>query len=50
MLGIEDDLIQGYSDETANLEAEDLVRSAAQIAAAHAQMRVALRALGGNPN
>jgi hypothetical protein len=50
MLGIEDDLIQAYSDETANLEAEDLVRSAAQIAAAHAQMRVALRALGGNPN
>ena len=44
---LEDDLIRAYEDETANLEAEDLVRSAAQIGASHAQIRVALAALGG---
>lgn len=42
MLALEDDLVQLYADENANLEAEDLVRSAAQIAASHAQVRVAL--------
>jgi Ferritin-like domain len=42
MLGLEDDLVQIYADENPNLDAEDLVRSAAQIAASHAQVRVAL--------
>jgi Ferritin-like domain len=42
MLGLEDELVQIYADENANLDAEDLVRTAAQIAASHAQVRVAL--------
>jgi hypothetical protein len=46
MLGLEDDLVQIYADENANLEAPDLVRSAAEIAASHAQVRVALEDLG----
>jgi hypothetical protein len=44
---LEDDLVKAYEDETVNLEAEDLVRSAAQIGASHAQIRVALTALTG---
>ena len=49
MLALEEDLVQIYSDENANLEAEDLVRSAAQIAASHAQVRVALEDLPSKP-
>ena len=43
MIGLEDDLIAAYETETVNLEAEDLVRTAAQVAASHAQIRVALQ-------
>ena len=46
MLGLEDELVQIYADENADLEAPDLVRSAAEIAASHAQVRVALEDLG----
>jgi len=46
MVALEEDLVQIYADENANLEAEDLVRSAAEIAASHAQVRVALEDLG----
>jgi hypothetical protein len=46
MLGLEEDLVRIYADENANLEAPDLVRSAAEIAASHAQVRVALEDLG----
>jgi hypothetical protein len=49
MIGLEEELIKVYEDETPTLEAEDLVRSAAQIGAAHAQMLVALRLLAGEP-
>jgi hypothetical protein len=45
MLALEEDLVRIYAEENANLEAEDLVRSAAQIAASHAQVRVALEDL-----
>jgi rubrerythrin len=48
MLGLEEDLVQVYADENANLEAEDLVRSAAEIASSHAQVRVALQDLAGS--
>ena len=47
MRALEDDLVQIYADENANLEAPDLVRSAAEIAASHAQVRVALEDLSG---
>jgi Ferritin-like domain len=49
MIGLEEDLVAAYEEETANLEAEDLVRSAAQIGASHAQQLVALRLLAGEP-
>ena len=47
MIGLEEELIAVYEDETATMEADDLVRSVAQIGAAHAQMLVALRLLSG---
>ena len=46
MVALEDDLVQIYADENANLDAPDLVRSAAEIAASHAQVQVALEDLG----
>jgi hypothetical protein len=49
MIGLEEELIKVYEDETPTLEADDLVRSAAQIGAAHAQMLVALHLLAGDP-
>jgi hypothetical protein len=45
MVGLEEELVRIYADENGNLEAEDLVRTSAQIAAAHAQVRVALEDL-----
>jgi rubrerythrin len=45
MVALEEDLVRIYADENASLEAEDLVRTAAQIAASHAQVRVALEDL-----
>jgi hypothetical protein len=41
------DLLEAYEDDQADLEAPDLIRSAAQIAASHAQALVALRLLSG---
>jgi hypothetical protein len=49
MIGIEEGLITAYRELTPDLEAPDLVRTAAQVAAAHAQMLVALRVLAGEP-
>jgi Ferritin-like domain len=49
MIGIEEELITAYRELTPDLEAPDLVRTAAQVAAAHAQMLVALRVLAGEP-
>jgi Ferritin-like domain len=50
MTDLEEELIQVYQDEIEALEAEDLVRSAAQIGASHAQMWVELRTLAdGRP-
>jgi rubrerythrin len=44
---LEEELVAVYADETETLEEEDLVRTAAQVGAAHAQMLVALRVLAG---
>jgi Ferritin-like domain len=49
MIGLEEDLIAAYRELTPDLEAPDLVRTAAQVAASHAQMLVALRVLAGEP-
>jgi hypothetical protein len=40
-------LIEGYEEDEPNIDAPDLVRSAAQVAASHAQALVALRLLAG---
>jgi Ferritin-like domain len=50
MIGIEEDLVTAYREATPELEAPDLVRTAAQIAASHAQILVALRVLAGEPD
>ena len=50
MIGLEEELITAYRELTPDLEAPDLVRTAAQIGAAHAQMLVALRVLAGAPD
>jgi rubrerythrin len=47
MLKLEEELVAVYEDAQSALEEEDLVRSAAQIGASHAQMLVALRLLAG---
>ena len=47
MIKLEEELVAVYADETPTLEEEDLVRTAAQVGAAHAQMLVALRVLAG---
>lgn len=44
---LEQGLIEAYEEDQAELDAPDLVRSAAQIAASHAQALVALRLLAG---
>jgi hypothetical protein len=49
MVGLEEELVAAYQDETPTLESADLVRSAAQIGAAHAEMLVALRLLANEP-
>jgi rubrerythrin len=49
MIGIEEELITAYRELTPDLEAPDLVRTAAQVGASHAQMLVALRVLAGEP-
>jgi hypothetical protein len=48
MVKLEEELVAVYEDAQSALEAEDLVRSAAQIGAAHAQMLVALRVHAGD--
>ncbi len=50
MIGLEEELITAYRELTPDLEAPDLVRTAAQVGAAHAQMLVALRVLAGAPD
>lgn len=45
MIGLEEELIEAYVAELPKLEAQDLIRTAAQIAASHAQVLVALRLL-----
>ena len=47
LIKLEEELVAVYADETPTLEEEDLVRTAAQVGAAHAQMLVALRVLAG---
>ena len=47
LIDLELGLVQGYEDEQANLDEPDLARSAAQVAASHAQALVALRLLAG---
>ena len=49
MVSLEEELVAVYEDAQSALEAEDLVRTAAQIGAAHAQMLVALRLQAGVP-
>jgi rubrerythrin len=50
IIGLEEELIQVYQDEIEALDAEDLVRSAAQIGGSHAQMWVVLNTLAdGRP-
>jgi rubrerythrin len=48
MIALEQELVKVYEDVTPELEAEDLVRSAAQIGACHAQQYVALSILAGD--
>lgn len=48
MIRLEEELVAVCADAQSALEAEDLVRSAAQIGAAHAQMLVALRLQAGD--
>ena len=50
MIGLEEELIAAYRELTPDLDAPDLVRTAAQVAASHAQMLVALRVLAGEPD
>ena len=48
-IALEEELIAAYESETPALEAEDLVRTGAQVAASHAQHLVALRLLASAP-
>ncbi len=48
LIGLEEGLVSAYEDETINLEATDLFRTAAQVAANHAQHLVALRLARGD--
>jgi rubrerythrin len=43
LIGLEEELITAYEEEEPQLDAPDLIRTAAQIAASHAQALVALR-------
>ncbi len=47
LIGLEEELIAAYEEEEPELEEPDLVRSAAQVGASHAQALVALRLLAG---
>lgn len=47
LIALEEDLVAAYEGATEALEAPDLVRTAAQVGAAHAQMLVRLRLLAG---
>ena len=47
LIDLELGLIEAYESEQADLDEPDLVRSAAQVAASHAQALVALRLLAG---
>ena len=49
MIDLEKELVSVYEDAQPELDAEDLVRSAAQIGACHAQQFVALSILAGGP-
>jgi hypothetical protein len=47
LIDLQLDLIEAYEEDQADLDEPDLVRSAAQVAASHAQALVALRLLAG---
>ena len=48
MIALEEELVTAYEAATPELEAPDLVRTAAQVGASHAQVLVALRLLAGD--
>lgn len=49
MIDLESGLVSAYEEETANFDAEDLFRTAAQVGASHAQHLVVLRLLTDSP-
>ena len=48
LIGLEEELIAAYEEDEPELDDPDLVRTAAQVAASHAQALVALRLLAGD--